>query len=205
MFFYFCIFLGFLCIILVFSQIQIELKNVKISTEKNNGKIINNNYLIQIKIYVLKKIRLLKIKITQDKLKNIQIKKIINKIDIENTKFTKLNKEQFRIIKEYKPQIEYINLKINIGTEDTFGTSLIVAIISTILGIALNKQLKNKKNTFIITPIYTNKNILKINLNCILKIKMIHIIYILYIINTNKGVDNNVRTSNRRNYAHSYE
>ena len=86
------------------------------------------------------------------------------------------------------------NLNISLGTEDAATTAISVGVLASILGIILKKQ------KFEIMPIYQNKNILNIKLNCIFRIDLIHYIYKTIL----KGRDKNERqSSNRRAYANS--
>lgn len=68
----------------------------------------------------------------------------------------------------------------------------------------INKIEKNYK--YQITPIFQNKNLYKINLNCIIQLKMVHIINVIYIFSKKGRSDKNERTaSNRKSYGYSYE
>lgn len=207
MFFYVLIIIAILMIILLFSEFKINIKNVRISTEKINGRILNPNYKITICWNTLNRIPIKKIDITKEKLEKLNIKNKIKNIDLSKIDLKgNLDKERLKDIKKYKPQIEYINLYMDIGLDNAALTSYIVAVVSSVLGITLSKQLENSdKNRFIINPVYTNKNLLNLELNCIFKIKMLHIIYIIYILNKKRRDDKNVRTSNRRAYGYSYE
>lgn len=214
--FFYVLMLMFIIIgILLLSTIIIEVKGLKISTEKHHDSIIDDNYKIIISFWNLKKIRILKTEITKEKLENIKIKEIIEKqikkIDFiaffKNIKINyNLNFKTIKKTKKFMPKITYINLKSNIGTEDAIFTSYIVAIIASTLGFILKDQnINSKKRKFIINPIYVNKNMIDLELNCILKTKLIHIIYIIYILIKKGSVNKNDRTSNRRTYGYSYE
>ena len=211
MFFCVCLFLIVIIEILLLSNIRIEIKNLRISTEKYNGRFLDDNYKITISLWGLRKIHFLKIEITKEKLERLNIKnKIKNsmkKINIETLKNkSDLSFYNMKKAKKYLPKIAYINLIANIGTEDAILTSYIVAIIASIFGILLKNTIANSnKNIFIINPIYLNKNLLNLELNCIFETKLIHIIYIIYILNKKRRDDKNVRTSNRRSYGYSYE
>ena len=96
---------------------------------------------------------------------------------------------------------------MEIGTENACLTSFIIPAVSTAIAICLRKKIKeNKDQTFIITPIYQDKNVANINLSGIFEIKMIHIINTICISSKKRGKgDKNERASNRRNYDYSYE
>ena len=62
------------------------------------------------------------------------------------------------------------------------------------------------KNCFYdIKPIYKDKNLYEISLNCIIEVKMVHIINMIYKIVKKRRSDKNERTSNRRAYDNSDE
>ena len=209
MFFYGIFIIVIIIEIILTSTIKIRIKNLKLSTEKYNGKLLDKEYQIIFKIFGLQRIKYLEIEFTKEKLekiknkfKNINIKEVVNNIG------EKINIEykDLKRIKKYTPKLKYINLKANIGIENAWLTSYIVPIISAILGVALNKQLsESNENKFIINPVYVNKNLLNLELHCIFETKVIHIIYIIYILNKRRRDDKNVRTSNRRSYGYSYE
>ena len=114
--------------------------------------------------------------------------------------------ELIKIIKNIKIRLLQLNLKIDIGTEDAIFTSYIVAIISSMLGIVLPHLSKEYINNcrYLVNPKYENKNEYEIFLDCIIRIKIVHIIYTMFKI-IKKGRDKNERTSNRRSYAYRYE
>jgi len=61
-----------------------------------------------------------------------------------------------------------------------------------------------KKSEFIVKPLYNLGNSIKFNLNCIISVKVVHIIYVIYIL-LKKRRASNERASNRRSYDYSYE
>ena len=67
--------------------------------------------------------------------------------------------------------IKNIDLNVKIGTEDAGITAILVGIFAGILGIII------KKPKYQILPIYANRNLLKINLNGIFTIYLMHYIY----------------------------
>ena len=209
MFFYGIFIIVIIIEIILTSTIKIRIKNLKLSTEKYNGKLLDKEYQIIFKIFGLQRIKYLEIEFTKEKLEKIKNKfKNINIKEVVNNMGEKINIEykDLKRIKKYTPKLKYINLKANIGIENAWLTSYIVPIISAILGVALNKQLsESNENKFIINPVYVNKNLLNLELHCIFETKVIHIIYIIYILNKRRRDDKNVRTSNRRSYGYSYE
>ncbi len=196
-----------LIIILLFSQIKIILNNIKISNNKINGRHIQKDYQIIIKITLFKIIRILEINITKDKLERLKLKEKVKNIE-SKFKDSNLNVDinTIKEIKNIKFTISNLNLLIKVGTENAAFTAISTGVLSSIIGILLrNKINNNKNNIFEIVPVYINQNLLNINLNCIITIKMIHIIDMLYILGKRKRDDKYVRTSDRRSYAYSNE
>ena len=194
-------------IILMFSKINICIKNIKISSDKINGRYIREDYKIVFKITLFKILKILEISITKDKLERVRIKekieKIKNKVKENNTK---IDMETLKEIKNIDFKISDLNLIIKLGTENAAFTAIFVGILSSTIGIILrNKIVNDKDNNFEIIPLYINQNLLNLELDCIITFKMIHIIYMLYILNKKRRDDKNVRTSNRRTYAYSNE
>ena len=196
--------------LLVFSKIQIEIKDFKFNSQTSRH--INKNYEIIIKLLILKFIPILKINITKTKLEKLKLKEKIKDLDlklIQNNK--QFDKKALIILKNLNIDIENIELYIDIGTENASLTSIIVPSISTVIAIILQRRMNKYENqVFKIQPIYNNQNLVNIYFSGIFDIKISHIINIIYILNKEqkKGVEKNERaerTSNRRSYGYSYE
>ncbi|MCI8617027.1 MAG: hypothetical protein HFJ60_02040 [Clostridia bacterium] len=191
-------------------RIKIELKNFKFNSQ--NKKHLEKNYEIKITLFTFQKIPILKTKINSKKIEKIMSnEKIRNIIEKQGTKIIedkgKIDKEIFKWIKKMNIELEEMNLKILIGTEDASITAFIIPIISTALAIFLSKKIKkcNDKQVFHINPVYINQNLINIEFSGIFQIKMIHIINMICLLNKRKRVDKNERTSNRGSYDYGYE
>lgn len=196
-----------LLLLIAFSRIKINIKNIKFTSYKVEERHLQENYDIEVKLYVLKFLRILKINITKEKLEKLKlenkIKKLEKKLILKDVKF---DVNVFDVFKKLKIIFEELNLKVEIGTENSALTSIIFGIVSGIIPFVLRNQIKNiEKQKIDIKPIYLNQNLLNIELNCIFNIKMIHIIYVMYILNKKRRDEKYVRTSNRRSYGYSYE
>lgn len=192
-----------LYMILLFSTLKIEIKDLEFTLPKKYRK-LNNDYEINIKLYMLKKIRIAKLTFNNKNSKiNEKIKKLERNIVIDKKGF------DFTIVEALKKlniKLERFKLKLYLGTEDAAITAISIGVISSALGIFLKNRLSDKDNTsFETIPIYKDTNFLKIYFNCIFKTNLIHIIHIIYILKTKGKVDKNGRTSNRRAYAYSHE
>ena len=203
----------FLIIILmvITLKIKINFTDFEFNTQKHNK--LEKDYKIKITVYTFNKIPIIKTKITNEKIqqiiKNPKIKEAIKNQEtklIENRKDIDIN--VIKSIKKIKIEIEEIQLKITIGTENAATTAFIIPILSTIIATVLSRNIKkyNDKQTFEIKPVYMNQNLLNIEFSGIIQIKMIHIINTICIVNKKKRKgDKNERTSNRRSYDYSYE
>ncbi len=167
--FFFYVLLIFIIItasFIMFTSIKIHIEN------------LNNDYKITLKLYFFKKINYLKFDITKNKMERV---KLIEKIENDKNKFDIKMLKNLKYIK-----IDNLNLKICIGLEEAAVNALIVGLFSGIIsigeGILFSQGIlsKNSKNEWKIVPLYQNENILKIDFNCIINIKLIHIIYTVY-------------------------
>lgn len=107
------------------------------------------------------------------------------------------------IIKKLKIKTEKLKLYLAIGTENVMLTVNLVTLISSIIGITF-RNLEPEKTEYRIIPLYNFGNSIKFNLNCIISVKTVHIIYVIYIL-LRKRRNKNERASNRRSYDYSYE
>jgi len=79
-----------------------------------------------------------------------------------------------KMIKRLKTDIEKLDLKIIIGTEDASLTAFLVVGISLLLSLVLKKQITDRrKQRFLVMPVYKDTNVLKINITGIFKISLI--------------------------------
>lgn len=198
-------------ILVILSTLVFLLIVIILSTIKINIKYINKNYKVIIKLYLLNKIRYLKLELDKNKLKEIFIK-VKNKI--EKVNYKKVEKEIYQdrkviknVVKKLKIDLEYLDLDLRIGTEFILLTSVIIVTISTIFPLIANKFIRKyekRKYNYKFTPIY-NKNDINLQLDCIISTKMVHIISVIISIIFKKGVFKNVRTSNTRFNDNCYE
>ncbi len=188
-------------IILIKANGSIEIRNLKIKFNKNLN--INDDYEVIFKLKIFNKIPVLKLTINKNKIEKNKEFNSKKNLKIERN-FSKYKKQILEKLKDIK--ISELNIKIKLGTENAFFTSMLIPIISSLIAILLRNKMENLKNeTYLVEPIYLNQNILEILISGIFEIKMIHIINIIYILTKKEGVKKNERTSNRRSYDYSYE
>lgn len=205
-----------LIVFLIFlSNTRISFENFDFTNmeEKTVDKIVKYNSVknkelnIRISLVLFKKFTWFFINLNKDKLNKIAKKANFNKNMLK--KFEQDFKlSDLKILKELKPKISKLNLNIKFGLEDVIITSYLVigisVLISNILPFVVEKENYNKCK-YNVEPIYLNKNLYKISLNCIIEEKMVHIINILFKFLKKGRSDKNERTSNRRSYDYSNE
>lgn len=230
MLFFLCVLIIFLVIFVVirYSSIRISIINLEIDTDNKD---IISDYQFEIGIYFLNKIRLIKLTVNEKKIKKLQNSRFIKKLYSVN--FGKVTKKiekklQNRVIQDYKSfnilnfikvllkelklEISKFNLSFKLGVSDIMVTTYAVPIISTLISFILKLtvkdiNLRNKRKDYYykIEPVY-NKNIINLRLNCIINVKIVHIINIIYIFLIKKRrSDKYERASYRRSYGYSHE
>ena len=194
-------------IFVLLSTYRIDIKNLYL-TNMNEKRDSNSKFQIVLAFYLFNKIKWFSVKLDKEK-----FEKIYSKIKLENLDLKKLEKnfklEYIKILRKANLQVRYLDLKAKFGFESPVSTAFLVSIFSAIISIWLPHvavNLKKENYKYIIEPVYKNKNLYKIEFNCIIQVKMVHIINVIYLIVKKGRSDENGRTtSNRRPYGYSYE
>ena len=176
------------------SKIGIDIKNLIIDTDAEEK--INEDGKIYVYLLLFNKIKLFRKNVRNIPMKDVKFEKSDFDIKIFKNKDIKIN--YLELIQNINIDIKNIDLNVNIGTEDAGITAILVGILAGILGIII------KKPRYQILPIYANRNLLKINLNGIFTIYLMHYIY-SQIFKRKRSVNKNERTSNRKSYDDCYE
>lgn len=199
----------FLIVLLSTIRIEVDKVKLKIFEEQLKKSKIIFDYELYIGLYFLGKIKIVKIKINKQILNKINIKEKISTENIKKIKAeAKKNKELKKVIKKLNVEISKLDLKLELDTPNVLITTGLVTTISIIVSIIFSKLIKVRKFNeykYKIIPLYNNKNMLNLEINCIINIKIVHIIFILYILMKKRRDDKNERASNRRSYDYSYE
>ena len=198
-------------IIILTSKLEIRMINVIIDSQSKPY--VNDKYKIIIKLKIFDTIPIIKFTLNKNKLRKIQQSlKTNEKVkQLEKDIIQNKDKVDAQIIKGLKDfckgiYIETLNLEIELGTQNAFLTSMLVAIFSSILSIGFSRiRVREKNIVYEIKPVYKNENSIKIEISGIFQIKLIHIINTIYVLNKKGGRKNHERTSNRRSYDYSYE
>ena len=200
-----------MALVVLTSKLDIRIINLIIDSQ--SIKHLNDRYEIIIRLKIFGNIPILKFTINKNKLRKIQQSWKMNEKVKQLEKDILQNKDKFdmQMIKELKEfskgiYVDDLELEIEVGTENAFLTSMLVAFFSSILAISFSIMHVKKKNiVYEIEPVYRNENFIKIEISGIFQIKLIHIINTIYVFNKKGGRKNHERTSNRRSYDYSYE
>ena len=184
---------------------------LKIDIEKFNYKSRKKNFIIYFEIYLFNIIKVFSYKIDDfniEKIKqNGKNKKIKRKV--KGKKNIEIKIKDIPTILKLNPRISKLSMHIDLGTENVILTSYMVAIIGSVISIILPyfyKKYEKEKYIYNIYPNYKEGNNLKISINCIIEIKMVHIINVIYLLMKKTEVSVNERTtSNRRANGYRYE
>ena len=149
------------------SKIGIDIENLIIDTDAEEK--INEDGKIYVYLLLFNKIKLFRKNVRNIPMKDVKFEASDFDIKIFKNKDIKIN--YLELIQNINIDIKNIDLNVKIGTEDAGVTAILVGIFAGILGIII------KKPKYQILPIYANRNLLKINLNGIFTIYLMHYIY----------------------------
>ena len=191
--FLFLLIITLITLILLMSNFKIKIANLHISNTSGKFYI---SFISKISIYIFNKFKIFEITIDDKKIKNIFKNQ---KFNLKNMQFN----DTLNIIKKSKTNIETLNIEGYLGLEDAAYTAYVLSFINSIIPIILSGRINKYK--YNITPVYVNQNIVNLEINCIINIKIVHIINILFKLLKKGRVNNNEQPSNRRSYAYSHE
>ena len=188
-------------IMLILSTIQIEISKLNFDSSKLKSKRLQE-YLFIIKLKLFNKITWIKLKINKTKINKAKNSKFYKKVVL-------IKVENIKVLKELEIKIDKLNLFFEFCIENSAVTAFSTVIISTLISVILSifaNGYKKEKYEYKIKPIFGKQNFLKICIDCIISLKMVHIINIIYILKKKRSVNKyDKRTSDRRTYAYSNE
>ena len=192
------IFITLSILIFSLSNAKLEIKKLHIFNTESNLKV---DFVLNIGIYLLNKIKLVNFTIDNYKASNL-LKS--GKLDINRFKQSNsINKDIIKSLKKEDFIIEYFKLEGYFGLFNTVLSSVIYGIINAVIPILIANKLEGRYINNI-KFLNVNENKININLSCIISIKMVNIINILHCLNKKGGKDNG-KSSDRRAYAYSNE
>ena len=197
-FFYVCLGLGIILLILALSTLQIQFDNIKIV----NNKIIEGKIKLVLKflkIFSYFELELLESKFFKNKMKLDNIQKNLTK---EKMSKYKIETKEFLNVTD----VEELYIKIDLQGENIILLSFVTVILSTILSVIMAKNNLSKEfGKYKVNLNYNLKPMYELNISSVFNIKFIHIISIMCENLRKRRVKENANKSYRRSYGHNYE
>lgn len=197
-FFYVCLGLGIILLILALSTLQIQFDNIKIV----NNKIIEGKIKLVLKflkIFSYFELDLLESKFFKNKMKLDNIQKKLTK---EKMSKYKIETKEFLNVTD----VEELYIKIDLQGENIILLSFVTVILSTILSVIMAKNNLSKEfGKYKVNLNYNLKHMYELNISSVFNIKFIHIISIMCENLRKRRVKENANKSYRRSYGHNYE
>ena len=193
------IFITLTMFIFILSNIKLEIKELHIS---NIEKKLKLDFVLNIGVFLFNKI-----KITNFTIDNYKISNLFKagKLDLSKFKYNKAaNKDILEALRQNEYEIEYFKLEGYFATLNTVLSSNIYTIIHGIVPIIIAPRIRGQYINKI-QFLNINENIVNLNLNCIISLKIVNIINILHYLKKKGGKENNGKSSYRRSYAYSNE
>lgn len=171
------IFLLVLMIIIIKGRIELKVCNICIHDINDLRNIVETivnkkypNVLEYIDFQIICRLYICKnIKFNILKLDNMQTRKMLIKSNIQDMKSEdpeKKQKEKMEKLKKIMPYvcIDNLNFNLSIGVEDAYATAMITSALGIITSIILSLFIEDNKNcTYIINPVYIDKNVFEMN------------------------------------------
>ena len=158
------LFILLIIILLITSKIKIEISNFEFTSKKIKSSYLNDKYNIKIEFVILSKIPILWVNINKKKIQKLEESgkfKNIN-INFKNVKKDISIKKIKQVQKQINIQIKKFNLKLELGTDSTILTSMIIPTISSIISIILARKRIEPSNSYLrIKPIYNKRKFTK--------------------------------------------
>ena len=186
--------IAFLAFILLISNIKIKIEKLQISNISGKFKVL---VISKMGIFVFNVFKIFEIKIDGKKIKDTFKER---KLNIKKFKYNDI----VSLIKNHEIYLEKLNIDGYLGLEDAAYTAYSVSLINIIVGVLLASNNKSDYR-YNINPVYLNQNLVNIEINCIISIKIVNIISMILSVLKKGRVSKNERTSNRRAYAYSNE
>lgn len=198
--------LFFLLTIVLLTQIRIRIENFSLANFEKEKTGTKKNFKVIFELSFLGKIKYYSKNLNHTKIREKLKKQKLEEIDLEKAKqYLPKKKEWLIILKQIK--IEQFKLSLKIGTGDVFLTTMMIPILCSLLSsILLYVSQGQAKEQFFyrVDPLYQEEYQYKIKFDSIINIKIVHIIFIIYII-LKRRVEKDGRTSYRKPYDFSYE
>ena len=138
---------------LVILTSKLDIRIINLIIDSQSKKHINDRYEIIIKLKIFGNIPILRFTMNKNKLRKIQQSWKMNEKVKQLEKNILQNKDKFdmkmiKVVKEFSKNIymENLDLEVELGTENAFLTSMLVAFFSSILAISFSIMHVKEKN-----------------------------------------------------------
>lgn len=185
---FFVIFLFILALGIYFGKLKVNIKRLDFEM---NGKVKSkNDYEINVGIYLFGVLRIAGFSIEEDGFRILGKKILYRNIkngkayrNIVNRDVSTFNKEVITgNIKKLNVKFDKVNLNLKLGSDSTLITSFLTFIVSTFVSFVIQKSVTKynpNKHKFIITPMYENRNVIRIFLELVVSLKIRNILKVL--------------------------
>ena len=198
-----------LLFLVVFIGLTIQTKVENIVLQKEERKEMVLDYTVKVRLLFLGKVPVGQITITKQKLEKLHLEQKIQQMNWKNIEQELPKKEEAKeLFEKLKIQLMAFHLRIDLGIEDVSVTSMLTTLLASGLGWILARAIKRydpEKYAYEIHPIYENRNAINLQLNCIIQVKMVNIIGMIYILLKRKKKEKNIQVTKQKVYDYSYE
>ena len=156
-----------------------------------NGKIKSkNDYEINVGVYLFGILRILGFTIEEDGVKVLGKKILYKNLKKGKTYRNIINRDISNFdkklitgnIKKLDIKFDKVNLNLKLGSDSTLITSFLTFIVSTFVSFIIQKSVTKynpNKHKFIITPMYENRNVIRIFLELVISLKIKNVVKVL--------------------------
>lgn len=187
------------------STINLQVQNLTASNIRTSE---NKNAKIIVSFKAFDKLKWLSICFDEKKIKKMQQKMNQRKMNLKKLQ-QNFEWEDLKELKHLKVKLEKLNFNLKFGTASAITTAYSIAFFATLIAILLpfvSKKNRKKNYTYDLHPLYRNQISYDFFLDCIVQVKMVHIINSIIAITKKKKrrSEKHERTSNRRSYGYSH-
>ncbi|MCL2383517.1 MAG: DUF2953 domain-containing protein [Oscillospiraceae bacterium] len=194
-------------------------------SHKLKAKSTVEDYIVIISVLLFNKVRAYSKTIGHEETKHIKEGKLLEWINKKlNTKIQEdfkdiskfilrerkriFRRETWERFRDLRMEVTKLKIDMEVGTENPVVTAYLTAAIASMISIILAYNVRKERAVnykYKVIPAYINQNFLKMKLNCIIDIKMIHIINIIYMILRKRNDEEYDEASTREIYTHRHE
>lgn len=157
--------LALILIGIIFSRVEVDLREIYITDKDYNFKII-----ISLKLFG-------KIRVLFLKLDRFGIKLFGKKLNINTNKIKKIDKDTFKLLKDLKLDLEKVNFNLKIGLIDLTLTNLAIVLFSSLFPNLVRNRLKSENLRYEVLPEY-NKFYISFKGNFSVTVKLLRLLKI---------------------------